>query len=183
MNLKIKVADIPAEGQKLVWELAQQEVNARLKSSASEALTLVSPVRVNLKLERTGQRVLAKGPISTKFRLTCSRCLEEFDQPIAESLFVVFSPRIPAEGMAEENAGSMNEEYYNGEEIDIWPIIKENLFLSIPIKPVCRDNCRGLCPKCGQKLNSGECGCSRPTGHPGMAKLKQIRDMLKAMDS
>lgn len=183
MNLKIKVADIPAEGQKLVWELTPQEVNARLKSLASEALILVSPVRVNIKLERTGRRVLAQGPISTQFRLTCSRCLDEFDQPIADSLFMVFSPRIQVEEMAEENAGSMNEEYYNGEEIDIWLIIKENLFLSIPIKPVCRDNCRGLCPKCGQNLNSGECGCSRPTGHPGMAKMKQIRDKLKAMDS
>ena len=111
MNLKIKVADIPAEGQKLVRELTQQEVNARLKSSASETLILVSPVRINVKLERTGQRVLAKGLISTKFRLTCSRCLNEFDQPIAESLFMVFSPLMQAEETTEENTGSMNEEY------------------------------------------------------------------------
>ncbi len=182
MNLKIKVADIPAEGQKLVRELTQQEVNARLKSSASETLILVSPVRINVKLERTGQRVLAKGLISTKFRLTCSRCLNEFDQPIAESLFMVFSPLMQAEETTEENTGRMNEEYYKGEEIDIWPVIKENLFLSIPIKPVCRDNCRGLCPKCGQNLNSGECGCSKAVGQPVLTNLKQIRYTLKTMD-
>ncbi|MBW2624228.1 MAG: DUF177 domain-containing protein [Deltaproteobacteria bacterium] len=182
MNLKVKVADIPAEGQNLVREVFPLEIEGLLNGPEKEAMTLVTPIMVRVKLERTGQRVVVKGPVSTTFRLVCSRCLAEFEQPIADILYMVFSPRNQAVE-TDDGMGSMNEEYYNGEEIDIWPILKENLILSLPLKPVCRGDCRGLCTQCGLNLNTGECGCLVSTGHPGMAKLKQFKGKLREMDS
>jgi uncharacterized protein len=182
VNLKVKVADIPAEGQNFVWELFPLEIEGLLNGPEKEAMPLAAPIMVRVKLERTGQRVLVKGPVSTTSRLVCSRCLEEFEQPIADILYMVFTPRNQAVEM-DDGMGSMNEEYYDGEEIDIWPILKENLLLSLPIKPVCRDDCRGLCAQCGLNLNIGECGCLVSTGHPGMARLKQLKGKLKEMDS
>lgn len=182
MDLKVKVDDIPAEGQILVREVFPLEIEGLLNEFEQEAMTLASPIMVRVKLDRTGQRVMVKGPVSTTFRLVCSRCLDEFEQPIADILYTVFSPRNQAV-KKDEGTGSIDEEYYDGEEIDIWPVLKDNLLLSLPLKPVCRDDCRGLCAQCGLNLNTGECGCSVSTGHPGMAKLKQLQGKLREMDS
>ncbi len=96
---------------------------------------------------------------------------------------MIFSPSGQTGNTSEPVQGGVNEEFYEGEEIDIWPILKEILFLSLPIKTVCKKNCRGLCPNCGQDLNAGDCDCFVATGHPGMAVLKQLKDKLKVMDS
>ena len=68
-----------------------------------------------------------------------------------------------------------DEEIYSGKEIDLKPALREQILLSIPPSPVCSDDCKGLCPRCGKDLNEGECGCDRTVMDPRWAALKGIQ--------
>jgi len=178
VDLKVRVTDIPVTGWDLSYDLTPEETEARLVNIEKDLIRFFTPVQVRLKLERTGNRILVRGSISTGYLLTCSLCLEEFNIRMSEEVFSVFTP-FPEEYIDGEIAAEdLNEEYYEGEEIDLWPLIREYLFLGMPIKPACRDNCKGLCPICGQNLNKKRCDCSSQVGHPGFSKLKQLRDSL-----
>jgi uncharacterized protein len=68
-----------------------------------------------------------------------------------------------------------DEETYSGKVIDLDPVVREQLLLSIPAYPVCRESCKGLCPVCGANLNDGDCGCDRRTPDPRWAGLEKFR--------
>ncbi|MFW5872616.1 MAG: YceD family protein, partial [bacterium] len=61
-------------------------------------------------------------------------------------------------------------------EVDIRQILKSNIFLDLPIKPLCSEDCKGLCPQCGQNLNKGDCNCERDIIDPRLAKLEKFFD-------
>ena len=69
----------------------------------------------------------------------------------------------------------MEVDFIRGEEIDLDEIIRENMYLSLPIKLLCREECLGLCSNCGRNLNNGDCHCRQEQGHPGFSKLKGIK--------
>jgi uncharacterized protein len=71
--------------------------------------------------------------------------------------------------------GQAEEEAYTGKVIDLDPILREQLLLSLPSYPVCKDDCKGLCPVCGANLNDRECGCDRHVPDPRWAGLKNIK--------
>jgi len=86
----------------------------------------------------------------------------------------------PAEHKSAEPEGSfdpalLDEDTYAGKEIDLAPAVREQILLHIPPPPLCRDDCLGLCPRCGKDLNDGECGCDRAVIDPRWAALKGIR--------
>ncbi|MBW2085304.1 MAG: DUF177 domain-containing protein [Deltaproteobacteria bacterium] len=178
MNLKIRVTDIPVTGMELFYNLTVREVEVRLTALGGERVRLAAPVMTRFKLERTGDRVLIQAKVSTVLRLVCSLCLDEFDMPMSEDVFLALTPFSNEQAEKEVTAGELNEEYYDGEEVDLWPMIQGQLFLALPIRPVCREGCQGLCLICGQNLNVKSCGCSSPAGHPGFMKLAQLKENL-----
>ncbi len=178
MEFNIRVTDIPVTGQDFFCELSPRETEARLNSIPGDHLCFSAPMKAKLKLERTGKRVLVKGSVSAALHLVCSLCLEEMDVSISEDIFSAFSPIADTRYEGRVSDQDLVEEYYEEEEINLWPLIQEHLFLGIPVKPICRADCKGLCPVCGQNLNIKPCGCSLSAGHPGFIKLKQLRDSL-----
>ena len=179
MDLKFKVADIPPDGINLNLQLTPEEVREEQTGHGDDDfLKVCSPLKGRLKIEPTGSQILVRGGIETMCRSECARCLEEFDQPAVEEIVIVFKPSGPEKDEEELEADSLNIEYYSGEEMDLWPVIREHLVLGLPIKPLCREDCLGLCPGCGQNLNLDQCECRQEKGHPGLAALKNIRDKL-----
>ena len=71
--------------------------------------------------------------------------------------------------------GEAEEDVYSGKEIDLDPILREQLLLALPGYPVCKDDCKGLCPVCGANLNDRECGCDRHVPDPRWAGLKNVK--------
>ncbi|MBU2549630.1 MAG: DUF177 domain-containing protein [Proteobacteria bacterium] len=177
-QLKIRVEDIPEQGMTLALEIAAEEVEARLSELEGEPLSVAAPLTIRLQLAPTGARIVTRGSIRTAIRSGCARCLDEFEQPVNEAVFTVFAPDSELDRRDEREAEALNQELYSGEEIDLWPVVQEQIILAVPIKPLCREDCQGLCPDCGRNRNQGSCDCGRTTGHPGLAGLEALRDKL-----
>ena len=101
------------------------------------------------------KEVLIQGQLQGQTRLTCSRCLEEFDQTLS----------VPFELVAPLNEG----------ELDLSGEVTQAVVLALPMKPLCRDRCKGLCPRCGQNLNNASCGCKPEVVHPGLETFKNLK--------
>ncbi|MCD6363911.1 MAG: DUF177 domain-containing protein [Synergistetes bacterium] len=116
------------------------------------------------------------GEINTAIRLRCSRCLKVFDLPIKVEFEVEY--RRGAEKFSGRERSLKDEDfrvsYFEGDSIDIEEDIKQFIILSIPMKPLCREDCKGLCPVCGKNLNEGECNCSQELYDPRWSALKEL---------
>ena len=120
-----------------------------------------SMVQGEVSLIRTNRGILAKGALHTAVKVTCSRCLSLFDCPLAinieEEHFPITDVGIgTAVPLPEEPSGFTIDEHHI---LDLTEAIRQNALLVIPMKPLCHEDCAGLCPECGHNLNQGPCGC------------------------
>lgn len=177
-DFKVKTADLPPEGKRLDLNLPAERLEERLNVPDGEVFVASAPLTGWLKLEPSKEKVIVRGKVETVLKTPCSRCLEDFDLGIAENVMVVFSPRDDSETKEELEADELSQELFSGEVIDLWPTIEEHLMLGLPIKPLCGEDCKGLCSICGRNLNTGQCQCRKTTSHPGFAALEQLKDKL-----
>ena len=120
-----------------------------------------SVVQGKLKLMRTSQGILARATLRTEVRVTCSRCLTSFGYPLTlnieeeylPTVDIVSSVQLP---MPEEPGCFTIDEHHV---LDLTEAIRQYALLAIPMKPLCREDCAGLCPNCGHNLNQGACDC------------------------
>ena len=126
--------------------------------------------------------VFARGTLDAWVELACSRCLTNVQHKIAESLDLTFLPggQVPSEETGEiddeaESAETDDTYGYEGEQIDLEPVLRERLVLAIPYAPLCKPDCVGLCTQCGANLNESECGCDRKVIDPRLAALRNIK--------
>jgi len=124
----------------------------------------VAFLRGRLQFTRVQGGILVEGRIETQADVECVRCLESFPLDIALDLEEIIGlggrPR-------PDIVYSVTEEGW----FDAVPLVREQAWVAIPIKPLCRPDCRGLCPECGANLNRGDCGCARERVNPQLAGL------------
>jgi uncharacterized protein len=111
--------------------------------------------------------------------LICSRCLATFDDRLS-SAFVVFYTRKKPEAAALDEEVELSEvdlvsATFDGDEIDLAMEVEEQLITELPLKPLCSDQCRGLCSSCGADLNAGDCGCCREVPSLAFSALKKLK--------
>ena len=106
------------------------------------------------------------GHVTGEIELVCSRCLEPFTLPIASDFDLRYVPRIEnvGEGEREVEEDDLATAFYDDEQIDLAHLIMEQFQLALPMKPLCKDACKGLCPQCGTNLNTGSCDLQRDLG-------------------
>jgi uncharacterized protein len=127
-------------------------------------------------LIRTDRGILVKGKLNTTLSLTCSRCLGAFDCPLTLKIEEEYFPTVdvvsgaPLELPDEPGLFTIDKNH----EIDLTEAVQQYALLAVPMKPLCRRDCAGLCPVCGQNLNLGDCQCPPPEADPRWAKLKHI---------
>lgn len=160
--MKIRVADI---GEKPVELAAVEEIDSfptLLDLQTSGEGEFLAPLAISLTIVREYDHLRVQGVIGTAVRLNCSRCLSECRSDI-ESRFTIFYTRA-VDGRPEDEVELGEEDLiaatYDGEEIDFSAEIAEQVLLEIPYKPLCTEDCRGLCPHCGINLNSETCTCA-----------------------
>jgi DUF177 domain-containing protein len=126
-----------------------------------------APVEAELLLESVVEGILVSGPLRGSMRLSCARCLKTFERPFDVSVHELFMS-----GRADEG-----DEYPLDDEgaIDIEPMMRDAVLLSMPFSPLCRPDCRGLCERCGGDRNLGECTCGPAPGDPRWEALDRIR--------
>lgn len=149
--MKVTVSEIPNEGLDFVEEEALELAEVKV----------VSPVRLKLRVEKVGNEVIVNGSVSAVVGLACSRCLKDFRKDFESSLSVVYHPveELKEEEGHEVKTGELDIGFYSGDELDISELLKEQILLGIPIKPLCKDSCKGICIGCGADLNETACKC------------------------
>jgi uncharacterized protein len=140
-------------------------------------LTVVQPVEIACRLYKVNHEVVVRGTLRSTVRLTCSRCAEEFEQPLSVPLEAVYLPmdEISSERATELEEGGADVYSYAAQVIDIAEMIRDKLFLSIPLQPRCMAGCKGLCPSCGANRNARSCQCAEEKLGSPFELLKSLR--------
>lgn len=115
-------------------------------------------VQLDLEIYNTRDSFVVEGVMEAELILSCSRCLKKYSSPIKLDI----SEDVLKSDMEDE------------EELYLDDIIVDNIILYLPMKPLCSEDCKGLCPQCGQDLNKGDCDCEVETVDPRLAKLKEF---------
>ena len=136
-----------------------------------------SPVEVRLRVEETGDLITADFHIHAVTRQVCDRCAIEFEMPLEVQHRMYFIP---------EGSGRMSDDeevkYFHPDrpELEIGGDVHDALLLAVPLKILCREECRGLCPHCGADLNLEECSCAVEQIDPKWIKLEKLRNQTAA---
>lgn len=136
-------------------------------------LTLLEPLTAEMRARQVGEGVLLRGRLRTRLALECRRCLDPVEREIADELDLLFEPLVGEE--AEELGGEVYALPPRGSELDLAPVLREQLLLRVPEHVVCRDECRGLCPRCGADRNRTHCDCAPEQSVGAWDALKQIK--------
>lgn len=163
--MKIRIPDIPDEGLTLDIE------------ESIDTNSVLSPVSARLRTEKAGAEIMVKGDLRAEIKLICSRCLKEYNGKLTVPVDVVYHPVEELKDEAHLNEVKSEEldlDFYSGEEIDLIDLVKEQVELNIPMKPLCDDACKGICPKCGTDLNIRSCTCSVKDIDPRFESLKKL---------
>jgi len=157
--------------------VAFDEAYAPQQFAAADDYKVVEPVQLHLDIAKTGERFRLTGRVRTVLELPCSRCLDPFLWPVDGSFDLVYHPQSANVGEGEQEVGDedMSTAFYEDQRIDLAQLMREQFYLALPMKPLCGDECRGLCAVCGTNLNRETCGCSREWEDPRMAALKNVK--------
>ncbi|PKN53614.1 MAG: hypothetical protein CVU55_00380 [Deltaproteobacteria bacterium HGW-Deltaproteobacteria-13] len=173
-SLKINVFLIPEEGQHFVFSEDNAWFKECLKDGEDTDFTL-DKVDVDCLVTKTSGTVFIKGSFSAQIDICCSRCLENTKLSICSDFAYTL---VPAKAETREDLELKPDEleisYYQGDFIDLGPIICEQIILQIPIKALCNEECKGLCQQCGTNLNNSSCNCHLNIVDNRMAVLKNF---------
>jgi uncharacterized protein len=169
--MKIVLADITEEGLDLAFE----------ETFEPGPFKSLAPVKAMLHVDKFGHEVFVKGTVKSLLELECSRCLKVFPFESELSVDVVYRPleELRGEERHEIKDDELDTDFYEGDELDIDGLVKEQIILSIPLKPLCSEACRGICPSCGTDLGTDTCSCETKETDPRLEILKQLFDKGK----
>ncbi len=178
--MRIRISDMPAAGLSLADTLDAAELPQLTTLAREGACRLAAPVDVKLYITPVAGMYRVEGKLRTEAGLTCSRCLKDFATVLSSHFHVTYTREFPGGEEASSEARELNAEEmglvaFDGEEIDFKDMLQEQIILAIPMQPLCRNDCQGLCSQCGTDLNRGACNCRAATVDPRLAVLKKLK--------
>ena len=134
-------------------------------------------VKVQISIYKDEDKYVFEGSISGGVLIRCDRCLENYRSNIKEKFRLVLAVHSAETEQKEYELleEDMEVEFITGDNINLDNIIREQIYLSLPIKSLCRTDCSGLCHVCGVNLNKGKCKCKKGEGNPAFLKLKALK--------
>ncbi|MFB3895446.1 MAG: DUF177 domain-containing protein [bacterium] len=162
-------------------------------TAKNPTLQFVQPVKVHVSIIKTGSHLIVIGEAVSSIQATCSRCLEPIKHPVQTEFTIELRPQSmkttePAEGNKRKRVTRLESEdnepeeaeigegdigYYIEDKYDLSEVTRQYLELSIPMQPLCKETCLGLCPMCGANLNKGKCSCPPVEQDHPFAELKK----------
>jgi len=142
-----------------------------------EDFRVVAPVSLAFDIFKDKQQYRLAGRVQTTLELRCSRCLEPFTAPVDQAFDLRYHPHTAHTGESEREIeeDDLTTAFYENDEIDLGQVMREQFVLTLPMKPLCADACRGLCPICGTNLNRETCDCKPVWEDPRLAALRGLR--------
>ena len=185
--MKLEVERLTTEPAPFAYEEGSPWWAARMPVQAGVPRELAQPLRVAGSAYRgRGEEIVVEGEATTALDLECARCLERYRHAVCETFRLVLEPvgsRAPAEPEAAEALArdgvcateDLELAWYRGSEVKLDALCLEILSLALPVKPLCREDCAGLCARCGANLSNGPCGCAEATPDSPFAVLASLR--------
>ena len=185
-RLKESPATFSFEGDAAWW-------NAAFSTGSGSAGKFAEPVQLVCRAQRIGEDIRLEGGVDGVVELECGRCLARYRHRFSEAFQFVLEParnRVPADP---EGAAALSRDglclgdeletgWFRGSEIHLGSIFVEFVSLALPLKPLCREDCPGLCARCGANLAVAGCGCEAIKSDSPFAVLAGIRDDLARGD-
>jgi uncharacterized protein len=146
-------------------------------SDEPEAFKIAAPIALKFDIFKDKAQFRLVGDVQTTLELHCDRCLEPFLLPVDSSFDLRYQPHTSntGEGEREIEEDDLTTAFYENETIDLTQLMREQFYLSLPMKPLCAEDCRGLCVTCGANLNRETCDCKREWEDPRLAVLKTLK--------
>jgi uncharacterized protein len=138
---------------------------------------VAAPVGLTLDVQKQGNEVFAvSGKARTELEVECSRCVEPIRVPVDATFDLRYMPQAANMGEGEREVGEedLTTAFYRDGMLDLVDLLREQFMLALPMKPLCTEACRGLCPQCGTNLNKTQCGCAPTWEDPRLAPLKSL---------
>lgn len=174
--LKIKIDEIGAglNFKESIPVAALPELNEMLETSGA---VCNEPLALELNLERVDDTVTIQGALHGEAVMPCGRYLNVYPLRLAGEFILKATSKATERRYEKEIElleSELDEFLYEGNILDLREIVQEQVILALPLAPLCREDCRGLCAACGRNLNTGACGCDTKQGHPDFAGLKDL---------
>ena len=145
-------------------------------AEATDEYTVVADVMLSLLVHKDGGKCHLVGGLRTKVHLSCCRCLDPFEVARNIDVDLLYLPQSANRGEADSEISDedLSKAFYRDDQIDLGHMVREQLHLSVPMKPLCHNDCRGLCPMCGVNLNIDRCACDTRWHDPRLAELETL---------
>ena len=156
-----------------------------------EEYRITAPVEVRMVIHKDHDRFRLVGSVKTELELACSRCLEPYRMPIDREFDLRYLPAgaVDPQRDEDEDEGEGVEDddvaitFYRDEQIDLTELLREQFYLALPMKPLCTEDCKGICPQCGTNRNTADCDCNPQWEDPRLAGLKTLLEKRKHDDA
>ena len=173
--MKINVSKVPEGGMSLKFERDGVWFRENLSGTATGDFEL-ERIGIDCTARRMKENVFVEGTVVTTVGMPCCRCLKMIRLPIRSSFKYTFTPLpLKTQDELELTAEDLDFAHYEGDAIDLDMVIFEQILLQIPMKPLCAESCRGLCPHCGIDLNAASCNCRDEALDERLSALKQFK--------
>jgi len=174
--LVINVSKIPTEGLSIDAPLSSGEVHL----DGEDGFELKGGT-LRCHVERgDDDTVHVRGRLRAEVALSCGRCLEPFTLAVEQELDLFYLPHEAGEQEEEDEVELSDRDvvvaYYEGDRLDLGDVIREQLFLAVPLARLCRQECKGLCPNCGTNRNQQDCTC--PAAEPSLSPFASLRKKM-----
>lgn len=173
--MKLLVEDIKPVPAEIHFIEAAQGLNRILEKDGDAEFHLSAPSAVSVTHWRSGTQLFFVGTITGEVTSRCARCLEEYPVPLTRQFSVVLTPQAEVRREMELSHEELEYSFYTGDEIDLSALVQEQILLSLPSLPLCREECKGLCIQCGVNLNVQSCECRSPWKDSRLSVLSALR--------
>jgi uncharacterized protein len=163
--MKIETERIPQDGLSMEHRMQANDFEILKLLIAKGEVDFTDTIGVKLSILPRKDLIQVEGSVQARVRITCSRCAESYDARLRRQFTLSYSRKIPQDLHRDETEGieltadQIGLILYKGDEIDLRDALAEQVVLALPYKPLCRQNCKGLCQNCGANLNREVCQC------------------------
>jgi uncharacterized protein len=182
--MEFKISEL--EREPVDYDLHLEPGAVDLGGEAEQAGLLDTQGRAEVIHEHRGPREIVadirlKGGFKGTFQVPCARCVEPVKVPLAAEFDLIFRP-LGVDGGASERSISAPETeigYYQGDSLALEDVLREQVLLSLPVRTLCKEDCKGLCPRCGVNRNNQPCTCDEGANDPRWEALSGLRGRIK----